>query len=81
MQRLSRRSGLWLSRRGLRPAPKSAAEDDYDDAEPIYGKPFHGWSCDCEECIGYIEAGLPRPGEAPDTGRDSTASGSAAADL
>ena len=33
--------------------------------EPIYGKPFHGWSCDCDECKGYDERGEPRPGEAP----------------
>jgi hypothetical protein len=43
--------------------------------EPIYGKPFHGWSCDCDECKGYDERGEPRPGEAPRP-QASAASGS-----
>ena len=37
----------------------SAAGDE------VYGKPFHGWSCDCDECRSYDERGEPRPGEAP----------------
>lgn len=41
--------------------PESAAP------EPVYGKPFHGWSCECDECQGYDERGEPRPGEAPRT--------------
>lgn len=30
------------------------------------GKPFHGWSCACDECRGYDERGEPRPGEVGD---------------
>lgn len=29
----------------------------------VGGKPFHGWSCECEECRIADEFGLPRSGE------------------
>lgn len=35
--------------------------------DQTYGKPLHGWSCDCPECQRYEAAGQPRPGEVPPT--------------
>lgn len=35
------------------------------DAPEIGGKPFHGWSCDCDECEIADSLGEPRRGEVP----------------
>jgi hypothetical protein len=42
-------------------------DEDFGDEslyDPVGGKPFHGWSCECpEECLPLLNVGLPRPGE------------------
>lgn len=46
----------------------TAPEDDRPVGEvppEVYGKPFHGWACTCDECVGADLAGRPRDGEAP----------------